>query len=70
MATRKTPLTSVSVAIPTRDALNRMAFDMTARTRQRVTLSMLAAALLAVGQEHADEVARALTNDPEGTGAP
>ena len=69
MAARKTPLTSVSVAVPTRDALNRMAFEMTAKTNQRVTLSMLAAALLAVGREHADEVARALTESPEGADA-
>jgi len=69
MAARKTPLTSVSVAVPTRDALNLMAFEMSARTNRRVSLSMLTAALLAVGSEHTDEVARALTEGPEGTDA-
>lgn len=70
MAARKTPLTSVSVAVPTRDALNHMAFEMSAKTGRRVSLSMLAAALLVVGRDHVEEVARIITNGAEGTDAP
>lgn len=57
---RKTPLTGVSVAVTTRDAMNQLALNLGARVGRRVSLSALTDALMVVGRRHEDELAAAL----------
>lgn len=63
---RKTPFTGVSMTIATRDAMNRFALELGAKTGRRVSLSALTDALMVVGRRHEDELIAALAEPPGG----
>jgi hypothetical protein len=67
---RKTPVTAVTLPVVTRDRLNRMAIDMSARLGRRVSMAALVVAALTVAELHPDELAAALAAPAPSGGDP
>jgi len=63
---RKTPVTALSIPVVTRDEINLVALDLSAKAGRRISMAAVVAASLAVAKRHEPELIAALSPEPTG----
>jgi len=64
---RKTPVTALSLPVPVRDEINRVALDLSARIGRRISMAAVVRAAVKVARDHESALIEALNPEAPDT---